>query len=484
MKTKMGVPKLVLVCLRLLTLLLISFLATPTFGQQSAVVNFPLNVSVDRRYLVDATGAPFLLIGDTAWFLVTNLSKTDAELYLENRRVKGYNAINAEAIVNKTYTWNPPYNKEGNAPFKTPGDFSTPNDLYFLHLDWLIAKAAEKGIVVILSPAYLGYGAGSDGWWEEIVKNGPTKCRNYGRYIGSRYKSFKNIVYVHGGDYNPPKGSQGVTNALEILKGIKDEDPAKLHTFHGARFTNAFDEPTFGSYLQLDATYSGDLTYTESLLAYNRAGFGPHFLYEGRYEGKQTWDAQFNSPSLVRAGAYWSQLSGSTGQISGIMSIWTFGWQKDVYGDWRTGMEASTSFAMKHFKALFQTRAWHKLVPDQSHVTVTSGYGTKGQKNYVAAARTADGSLVMAYVPSTGVTTHTLTLNMTRLSGNATARWFNPTSAVYKTISGSPFANSGSRNFITPGDNGTGTNDWVLVLERLEDTTPPAAPQGLRRVMQ
>ena len=36
---------------------------------------------------------------------------------------------------------------------------------------------------------------------------------------------------------------------------------------------------------------------------------------------------------------------------------------------------------------------------------------------------------------------------------------------VYTTISGSPFANSGSRNFTTPGNNGTGTNAWVLVLE-------------------
>ena len=35
-------------------------------------------------------------------------------------------------------------------------------------------------------------------------------------------------------------------------------------------------------------------------------------------------------------------------------------------------------------------------------------------------------------------------------------------------LDGPPLANKDSRKFTTPGDNGTGTNDWVLVLERAE----------------
>ncbi|MCU0981259.1 MAG: DUF5060 domain-containing protein, partial [Pirellulaceae bacterium] len=45
------------------------------------------------------------------------------------------------------------------------------------------------------------------------------------------------------------------------------------------------------------------------------------------------------------------------------------------------------------------------------------------------------------------------------------AQWFNATNGVYTPIAGSPLASSPSRDFTTPGDNGTGTNDWVLVLE-------------------
>jgi hypothetical protein len=96
---------------------------------------------------------------------------------------------------------------------------------------------------------------------------------------------------------------------------------------------------------------------------------------------------------------------------------------------------------------------------------VTAGYGTLGKGDYVSAARVGDGSLVIAYVPSTGTESRKITVNMERLSGPVNARWYNPTGGTYRTIAESPLANSGSREFATPGDNGTGTSDWVLLLE-------------------
>jgi hypothetical protein len=68
-------------------------------------------------------------------------------------------------------------------------------------------------------------------------------------------------------------------------------------------------------------------------------------------------------------------------------------------------------------------------------------------------------------VPSTKTDKRTLTVGMSRLSGPARARWYNPTSGTFTDIANSPLANSGSRDFTTPGDNGTGANDWVLILE-------------------
>ena len=61
---------------------------------------------------------------------------------------------------------------------------------------------------------------------------------------------------------------------------------------------------------------------------------------------------------------------------------------------------------------------------------------------------------------------------MSAMSSPARARWYNPTSGVYSLI-GTNFANSGTRQFTTPGDNGTGTNDWVLQFDLPADTTAP-----------
>jgi len=71
----------------------------------------------------------------------------------------------------------------------------------------------------------------------------------------------------------------------------------------------------------------------------------------------------------------------------------------------------------------------------------------------------------MAYMP----TRRTITVDMTQLSGPVTARWYDPANGTYSSIAGSPFANTGTRQFMPAGNNSVGDGDWVLVLEM-----PPA----------
>ena len=90
--------------------------------------------------------------------------------------------------------------------------------------------------------------------------------------------------------------------------------------------------------------------------------------------------------------------------------------------------------------------------------------------DYATAARTGDGSLVVAYLP----TRRTVTIDMTRLSGPIKARWFDPSNGAYTAIAGSPLANTGSRSFTPPGNNHDGDGDWVLALETAGEAVPPA----------
>jgi hypothetical protein len=114
-------------------------------------------------------------------------------------------------------------------------------------------------------------------------------------------------------------------------------------------------------------------------------------------------------------------------------------------------------------------RKWYDLVPDQSHTVVTDGYGTAASlgtgsvtsDTYATTARTPDGTLIMVYMP----TNRKVTVDMSKVSGLAAAHWYDPRTGDYADVSGSPFANTGTRQFTPPGNNHDGDGDWVLVLE-------------------
>jgi len=118
---------------------------------------------------------------------------------------------------------------------------------------------------------------------------------------------------------------------------------------------------------------------------------------------------------------------------------------------------------------LFAPRRWYDLVPDQAHLVVIDGYGTPAPlgtgsvttDTYLTAARSSDGALVIAYMP----TIRTVSVAMSELSSTAAGRWYDPTTGEYITVGGSPFANTGIRQFTPPGKNHDGDQDWVLVLE-------------------
>jgi len=437
---------------------------------------FPVRVSKSGRYLEDASGKPFLLHGDTAWMLMVELTREETEEYLENRRQKQFNTI-LVSLGETNLPGDPTTNKYGDPMFTTPEDLSTPNEKFFAHVDWVIQKAHQKGILVVLNPCYV-QSSFKRGLGDAVVANGPEKCRSYGRYLGKRYKNSTNIIWQAMGDRTPAPGSALERNWLEILLGIKESAPSHHWTAHWSNFTTALDQAAFAPHMTLDNTYSGNRTYIQILRAYNRTKPKPTYLNEAHYEGTGVpsyASAENEAPQMIRAQAYWSLLSGATGHIFGSHYVWHFGWKGSTKytnsNDWRKGMESQGSREIVHVKKLFEGRAGYDLVPDQDHSIVTKGYGTFGKDDrtpggdYVTAARTADGKLIMAYVPSTGTKPRTITVDMAKLGGPATARWFNPTDGTYHAIAGSPLANSGSREFATPGDNGTGTNDLVLVLE-------------------
>jgi len=69
------------------------------------------------------------------------------------------------------------------------------------------------------------------------------------------------------------------------------------------------------------------------------------------------------------------------------------------------------------------------------------------------------------YIPSTGLEPREFTLNKSRFAAPVTANWFSPTDGRSEPVADKPRANKATLAIRSPGNNGTKTNDWLLLLE-------------------
>ncbi len=404
---------------------------------------FPLRTQASKRYLVDASGKPFLIQGDSAWSLIAQLKREEVLQYLDDRRSRGFNTVLVNLIEHKFAT-NAPRNAYDDAPFLTPGDFSTPNESYFAHADYVIAQAEQRGMLVLLTPAYMGFNAGDEGWYTEMAANGAAKLRTYAHFVANRFRQRHNILWINGGDYDPPDR----TLLRAIAEGIREVDPQSLISFHGKRNTEALQFLGSGeTWLQVNDIYTSDDNVVPSAHAAYRRSMMPFFLIEARYEG-ETVDALG-----ARRQAYSAVLSGACGQLFGNSPVWRFS------SGWQQALASAGAKSMMQVRGLLESTRWNELQPDATGTLLTGGVGT-GLSQAVAALA-SDRSLAVIYVPEQ----RSISVDLKQLSGpSVRMRTFDVISGQYTTVAGSPVAaSSGSRAISAPV--GTQSQDWVLVLD-------------------
>src|SRR5690606_33223748 len=66
-------------------------------GRRSSQMS-ALSVSENGRYLMTDDGRPFFWLGDTGWLLLNKLDRDEAEHYLEDRKRKGFNVVQAMVL--------------------------------------------------------------------------------------------------------------------------------------------------------------------------------------------------------------------------------------------------------------------------------------------------------------------------------------------------------------------------------------------------
>jgi hypothetical protein len=413
---------------------------------------FPLARAEGGRFLVDAAGAPFLIHGDAAWSLIAQLSREDAAAYLDDRGARGFNTL-LVSLIEHRFATHAPANIYGEAPFRTAGDFSTPNEAYFAHAEWVLMQAQERGMLVLLTPAYTGWIGGPDGWYEEMTRNGPEKLRGYGRFLGARLGHLDNIVWVHGGDGNPP--DRNLVRA--VAEGLVSAQPRALHTAHCNSETAALEYWPNESWLALDTVYSSRRVYESIERAYRREARLPFFYIEGIYE-HETWDGAFGDEPRLRRQAYYSVLGGACGQVFGNNPIWHF----DGPGifepptDWRGALNSRGAQSMTHLRNLMSLTPWPRMRPDFDGAFLVRD--SARERLRAAAAVAEDGAMALVYLPQG----QTCTLDLGRLSA-ARVRWYDPSSGAFAEAVG---AESGALASFRPGgQNAAGFRDWVLVAD-------------------
>lgn len=420
-----------------------------------------LSISSNKRFLQDASGQPFFLVGDCPQNLPIKLAISQLDDYMADCESRGFNLL--WICIDGQRSGAPKANDPGprdrnNNPMMISGwDIGTLNDAYFVTIDSIVKTADAHGIYCMLTPL-------SECQWSpaNIRANSADKWHRYGSYLGKRYQTRANIIWQLGND--------NITTFAQhaIVRGIKEAGDTHLMTvnwrpaFHheGSGWVRKYQHGE--DWIDLNAWYintpiseGGAPCYWQKI-EYERENPMPSFQTEAHYQQPYAKATDLD----CRMQNYYVALGGGCGGHVYGSGFLADEWDYDTYKNNGGRVQAI------HFKKLFTSRDWTTLVPDYSHAFITAGYGTLSPTttDYVGAAINK-GSLGMAYCPRAV----TITADMSRFSSEVTARWYDPTDGSYKNVRNPAFPNSGSRQFSTPGRNSVGDGDWVLVLETLPD---------------
>jgi len=434
-----------------------------------------LKVSENHRYLADENGNPFFWLGDTGWLLFSKLNREDAEKYLTDRAKKGFNVIQIMMLhslgTKNFYGDSALINQNVATPLITEGNSFEDKKQYDFwdHMDFVIDKAAEKGLYVGLVPV-----------WGGNVTGGHVKRQDaavYAAWIANRYKDRSNIIWMNGGDI---LGSDSILIWKTIGSTLRATDPNHLITFHPrGRMTssvwfhneNWLDFNMFQSghrrYDQDDSKWAfGEDNWKYVEMDYAKTPTKPTIdgepSYEGIPQGLHDTLQPFWKDEDIRRYAYWSVFSGAFGFTYGNNAVMQFHIPTDkgsAYGAkkyWDVAINDPGAGQMQYLKKLMLSRPFLERVPDQSLIA-----GVNGLKyERLVATRGKNYAMVYTY------TGRMIPVQMGKISGSKVkASWFKPSSGKITEIG--VFSNSGIHQFDPPGEPANG-NDWVLLLDSVK----------------
>lgn len=492
-----------------------SLSGTGTLSAASSA-SFPLSVHASGRYLVRADGTPFLVCADSTWSVFVDIPLSGVSSYFSTLVSQGFNSLMGNAIEHHFTIVKPPKERGSLLPFTqrmdgttftgspngttntngTQGQFAADaytsistqapdctfvNNSYWLVVEQILDAAASNGLAMFVWPGYLGFNNTDEGWinemvlWDSVIgaggftgqsfaDNTKSKMWNYGAWLAARWKNYPHIVWMMGGDYG--SGSHPLTTAqraavVSLVAGMKSVagQQSLLWSAHWDRPCISDDTTISGITWDINFCYADEAVSELCRRGYSTAA-KPSILGEYNYE-----NSIFGGSAPWRKYLWWAFLGGIAGGFYGNEQLWRF--DNGTPGTNYTTLLATQARldAVRQF-SLLKSFPWHRMKPNGlggQTTLITAGGGTASPQStdYVAAAATLEGDLLLAYVPPAH--TGSITVAMTVMAGTCRARWFDPTNSSFTSIG--VFPNTGTRAFTPPANNNAGDTDFLLVLE-------------------
>ena len=442
-----------------------------------SVIPMSLQVSSDRRFLVHGEGAPFFYLADTAWELFHRLTREEADFYLQTRADQGFTVVMAAVLAEHGFDQPGPV---GHLPLHD-NDPARPNEPYFAHVDWVVHRANELGLVVAMLPTWGDKWNRGTGEGPEIFA--PENAHPYGEFLGHRYRE-ADLIWVLGGD-RPVETDRHRAIIRAMAEGLALGDGGgHLRTFHPPGGRSASDYFPRDAWLDFDMRQTGHVGLVPSYEAitrdYQAAPTRPVLDAEPCYEDHPIMTPQWTPADTwfddhaVRRAAYWAVFAGAFGHTYGCHDVWQFldtarfPAVTAARTPWREALLLPGATQMRHLRALLESRPFLSRVPDQSLLQLEAGEGG----DHIQATRDAEGSYALVCSPA-GLP---FIVNTAALAGETLAAWwYDPRTGDAQSLG--CFSRMPPRTW-TPPKSGDG-QDWVLVLDdAARDYPPPGTAQA------
>lgn len=472
-------------------------------GALSAPAGVPTQISESATHLETSDGQTFVWLGDTAWELFHRLDREEAIAYLDNRAAQGFTVIQAVILAELDGLRRP--NAYGHVPLHDL-DPRRPNEAYFEHVDFIIRSAADRGLVLGLLPTWGDKVPSKSGGAGPLVFT-PENAAAFGTFLGQRYAE-QPVVWILGGDRDPDTANaaeiwQAMGQALKTATGGR-----QLATYHPRGWSTSAQFFHDADWLDFNMFQSGHelgIVPMDRLTA-ETAGRTPRKPFvngEPAYEDIpiRFWEyIDFGQPGPrrvptgvlnaegfivkpdhfahgfvtagdVRRQAYMTFLLGAAGYTYGNNAIWQmYQVGKDIalptLTDWREALDRPGARAMRHVRALWESRPLGLLrpAPEALH---TAPEPRDGYPALVGHA--TDGSYLIAHLPHGGE----IAIKGTYFTaGPLTAWWFNPRDGTAERTVTRRGIETGLIHATAP----TAGEDWLLVIDAPEaGYGPPGA---------